>query len=77
VVVTVGDTGLVPDTFGETVPTPLSMLHEVAFSELHLSVEALPEVMELGSAMRETVGSTGGSVTASVAVSDTVCPYVP
>jgi hypothetical protein len=41
-------------------------LHDVVFSDVHVSVELWPAVMELGSAANETVGAAAGAVTVTV-----------
>ena len=46
-------TALVPDQASDAVQL-------VAFVELHVSVEALPLVTDVGLALRETVGAAGG-----------------
>lgn len=65
VVVTAGETTTLPEV---PVPTPL---HEVAFVELHVSVEDEPATIDVGLAVRVAVGAGGGfpvTVTVVVAV---------
>ena len=45
------------EPFRLTVPMPWSMLAEVAFADVQLSVEELPTAMGLGAAVISTIGS--------------------
>ena len=64
VVVAVGDTLRLPDA--ATVPIPWLMVTDVAFAVLHVSVDDCPELMVVGDADSEAVGS---ELTVTVAVS--------
>lgn len=55
-VLVVGETEAVPpDALRD--PTPLSMLEEVELPQVAVRVDELPEVMEVGEAVREAVGA--------------------
>ena len=63
----VGETLRVPA--GVTVPTPWSILTDVASVVDHVRVEAAPEATDVGDAVTLAVGSGGGgAVTVTVAV---------
>ena len=64
--VAVGDTLRVPDA--ATVPMPWLMVTDVAFDVVHVSVEDWPELIVVGDADSEAVGSDP-TVTVAVAVS--------
>jgi hypothetical protein len=55
VVVCVGETLYVP--LGWTVPILLSICADVAFVDVHVSVEPWPELIAVGLALSETVGA--------------------
>jgi hypothetical protein len=55
VVVVVGETVMAP--LGETVPIPLSMETDVALVVDHVNVDDWPEVIEVGLALKLTVGA--------------------
>jgi hypothetical protein len=69
VVVAVGLTDLVPDAV--TVPMPWLMVTVVAFVLDQVSVDAAPDVIDVGDALIVTVGSGGGALTVTVAVAVT------
>jgi hypothetical protein len=60
-VVAEGETVAVPDA-GNPVPTPLSMLTELACVELHVNVELPPGATEFGDAVNVTVGAVADTV---------------
>ena len=65
----VGLTDLVPDA--ATVPMLWSIETVVAFVLDQVSVDAAPDVMDVGEALIVTVGSVGGALTVTVAVAVT------
>ena len=67
VVVVVGDTDREPPETGVTDPMPWSMEMLVAFPVAHVSVDELPETIDVGLADSEPVG-TGVTVTVAVRV---------
>jgi hypothetical protein len=66
VIVAVGLTDLVPDAV--TVPIPWLMETVVAFVLDQVSVDAAPDVIDVGDALSVTVGSGGGALTVTVAL---------
>jgi len=69
VVVVIGETDVEPLATGVDVPTPLSIVKDVAFADVHESVAELPLVMDAGFAesVQETAGG-GDVVTLTFAV---------
>ena len=58
-----------PPATGVTVPMPLSMLADVAFVVVHVSIAVWPAVMVAGDAVKVAVGGGGGwTVTVAFAV---------
>jgi hypothetical protein len=72
VVVVESETDFEPEA--ATLPTPLLIDTEVAFSVVQESVEESPAVIEVGEAVRVQVGAGGVGVTVIVAVQWTVPP---
>ena len=67
--VVVGCTVTVPPDTGVTAPMPLSMLADVAFVVVHVSIADWPAVMLVGDAVKVAVGGGGGcTVTVACAV---------
>jgi hypothetical protein len=65
VVVVVGLTEILPPLVGDTVPTPLFMLQEEAFEEVHVRSVLLPDAIDAGEtvSVADSAGADDPTVT--------------